>query len=342
MKKQHAEYQYLDLLKDVLKNGVKNTDRGTGSVSYSVFGRQTRYDLSEGFPLLTTKKVYWKGVLAELYWFMSGQTNIKYLVDNNVHIWDDYPYKIFLQKSKAVIAIPSPPREKQSSKKKIATPSARDDKNGELTKEEFIEKIKTDSVFAKKWGELPKIYGEMWRAWPTRKGGKIDQLGWVLKELKEDPDARNLIVTSWNPEYLYTMATYEDASRFPICHNMYQVSQKDGKLYLQLYQRSADLFLGVPFNIASYSLLLSILCKITGYKPGEFVHTFGDAHIYANHIEQVKEQLKRKPKKFPKVTVAKKVKTIDDFRPEDVTLEDYDPHPILKGELTVAGGLYEG
>lgn len=313
----HPEYQYLDLLEDVLKNGVKNTDRGTGSVSYGVFGRQTRYDLSQGFPLLTTKKVYWKGVLQELYWFMSGQTNIKYLVDNNVHIWDDYPYKIY--------------NWKRSENKKLP----------EMTKDEFIDKIANDSSFAKKWGELPKIYGEMWRSWPTRRGGKIDQLGWVLKELKDDPDARNLIVTSWNPEYLYTMASYEDASRFPICHNMYQVSQKGGKLYLQLYQRSADLFLGVPFNIASYSLLLLILCKITGYKPGEFVHTFGDAHIYANHVEQVKEQLKRKPKDFPKVTIDKSVKKLSDFTPDKVVLENYDPHPLLKGELTVAGGLYE-
>lgn len=313
----HQEYQYLDLLKDVLKNGVKNMDRGTGSSSISVFGRQTRYDLSKGFPLLTTKKVYWRGVIQELYWFMSGQTNIKYLVDNNVHIWDDYPIKIYNWKRKTDKKLPA------------------------LTTEEFIEKIKTDAGFAKKWGELPKIYGEMWRGWPTRKGGKIDQLGWVLKELKEDPDARNLLVTSWNPEYLYTMATHEDASRFPICHNMYQVSQKGGKLYLQLYQRSADLFLGVPFNIASYSLLLLILCKITGYKPGEFVHTFGDAHIYSNHIEQVKEQLKRKPKAFPKVVIDKSVKKLDDFRPDLVTLENYDPYPTLKGELTVAGGLFE-
>lgn len=327
----HPEYQYLDLLKDVLKNGIKNTDRGTGSVSYSVFGRQTRYDLSQGFPLLTTKKVYWKGVLAELFWFMSGQTNIKYLVDNNVHIWDDYPYKIFLQKSKV-----------RSSKFEVRNSEQKQRKDQkQITKEEFIERIKADAAFAKKWGELPKIYGEMWRSWPTRKGGKIDQLGWVLKELKDDPDARNLLVTSWNPEYLYTMATYEDASRFPICHNLYQVSQKDGKLYLQLYQRSADLFLGVPFNIASYSLLLLILCKITGYKPGEFVHTFGDAHIYSNHIEQVKEELKREPKPFPTVTIDASVTSIDTFRPEHVTLNNYDPHPLLRGDLTVAGGLYE-
>lgn len=312
--KNHPEDQYLSLLEEVLKQGIKNVDRGTGAVSYSVFGRQTRYDLSQGFPLLTTKKVYWKGVLHELYWFMKGDSNIKYLVDNNVHIWDDYPYKIYTNKEKE-----------------------------DITKEEFVEKIKTDNTFAKKWGELPKIYGESWRRWPTRTPGRtIDQLSWVLQELKDDPDARNLIVTSWNPEYLYTMATHEDASRFPICHNMYQVSQKGGKLYLQLYQRSADLFLGVPFNIASYALLTIILAKITGYVPGEFIHTFGDAHIYANHIDQVKEQLSRKPKSFPTVSIDKSVKSLDTFRPELVTLENYDPHPVLKGELTVAGGLYEG
>ncbi|HSX40022.1 MAG TPA: thymidylate synthase [Candidatus Saccharimonadales bacterium] len=311
----HQEYQYLDLLKDVLKNGVKNVDRGTGAVSYSVFGRQTRYDLSQGFPLLTTKKVYWKGVLHELYWFMSGQSNIKYLVDNNVHIWDDYPFKAYGKWQMA--------------------------HGKEPNKDEFIERIKNDNKFAEKWGNLPRIYGEMWRRWPTKKKRTIDQLQFVIDELKADPYARNLIVTSWNPEYLYTMATYEDASRFPICHNMYQISQKGGKLHLQLYQRSADLFLGVPFNIASYSLLLLVLSKITGYKPGEFVHTFGDAHIYANHIEQVKEQLKRKPKPFPKVSFAKKIKTISDFKPEDVILENYDPHPLLKGDLTVAGGFFE-
>jgi len=314
----HQEYQYLNLLKDVLDHGVKNVDRGTGSVSYGVFGRQTRYDLSEGFPLLTTKKVYWKGVLHELYWFISGQSNIKYLVDNNVHIWDDYPFKMYLKRV-------------QSSKFKIQS----------LTKEEFIEKIKTDETFAKEWGNLSRIYGEMWRRWPTKSGRTIDQLRWVINELKEDPYARNAIVTSWNPEYLYTMATNADASRFPICHNMYQVSVKDGKLNLQLYQRSADLFLGVPFNIASYALLTIILAQVTGYKPGEFVHTFGDAHIYENHIEQVKEQLKRKPKPFPTVKLDPSVKDIDDFRPEYVILENYDSYPVLKGELTVAGGLYE-
>lgn len=314
MKKTHPEYQYLNLLQDVLDNGVVNIDRGTGVKSTSVFGRQTRYDLSEGFPLLTTKKVYWKGVLHELYWFMKGDSNIKYLVDNNVHIWDDYPYKIYGKAN---------PKQK-------------------LTKDEFIQKIKEDGKFAKKWGNLPRIYGELWRRWPTRSGRTIDQLKWAIQELREDPYARNAIVTSWNPEYLYTMAARSDTSYFPICHNMYQLSIKDGKLYLQLYQRSADLFLGVPFNIASYSLLLLILAKILKVKPGEFVHTFGDAHIYENHIDQVKEQLKRKPKNFPTVTIKPSLKELDDFKSEDVLLENYDPHPLLKGELTVAGGFFEG
>ncbi|MBI2036675.1 thymidylate synthase [Candidatus Microgenomates bacterium] len=312
----HQEYQYLDLLKEVLKNGVKNVDRGTKAVSYGVFGRQCRYDLSKGFPLLTTKKVYWKGVLHELYWFISGQSNIKYLVDNNVHIWDDYPYKIY-------------------------TKHVTRDTKHVISKEEFIEKIHTDAKFAKQWGELSRIYGEMWRRWPTRKSKTIDQLRWVINELKDDPYARNAIVTSWNPEYLYKMAAYEDASRFPICHNMYQISIKGGKLNLQLYQRSADLFLGVPFNIASYALLTMIIAQVTGLKPGEFVHTFGDVHIYQNHVEQVKEQLKRKPRPLPSVKIDKSVKNIDDFKPEHVELLNYDPHPMLKGELTVAGGFYE-
>ncbi len=314
--KKHQEYQYLDLLKEALEQGIRKVDRGTGIVLYSLFGKQTRYDLSKGFPLLTTKKVYWKGVIHELYWFMSGQTNIKYLVDNNVHIWDDYPYKMYITKCKV------------KSKKC-------------LTQEEFIEKIRTNEKFAKKWGNLPRIYGEMWRKWPTRTKRIIDQLKWVMQELKDDPDAKNLIVNSWNPEYLYTMATFKDASRFPICHNMYQISNRNGKLSLQLYQRSSDLFLGVPFNIASYALLTIVLAKIAGLEPGEFIHTFGDVHIYENHIEQVKEQLKRKPRPFPKVTIDPRIKNIDQFKPEHVTLEGYDPYPAVKAELTVAGGLYD-
>jgi len=308
----HQEHQYLNLLKEVLEKGTENIDRGTGAKSWSVFGRQTRYDLSKDFPLLTTKKVYWKGVLHELYWFLSGQTNIKYLVDNNIHIWDDYPYKIYAKK----------------------------DDMPQLTKEEFIANIKENGEFAKQHGELPRIYGEMWRKWPTKRGDTIDQLQWVINELKEDPFARNAIVSSWNPEYLYTMASFKDACRFPICHNMYQLSIKDGKLSLQLYQRTADLFLGVPFNIASYALLVIVLAQILEVQPGEFVHTFGDAHIYENHVDQAREQLSREPKPFPQVKIDAKIKSLADFTPDLVVLENYAPHPAIKGELTVAGGLY--
>ncbi|MBI4973636.1 thymidylate synthase [Candidatus Roizmanbacteria bacterium] len=320
----HPEYQYLDLMRDILDHGVRKVDRGTGDASYSVFGRQIRFDLSKGFPLLTTKKVYWKGVLHELYWFMSGQSNIKYLVDNNVHIWDDYPYRIYLEKSQ---------------KSKV--------KSQKLPEDVFIDKIKMDAKFAKKWGNLPKIYGELWRKWPCKskdlqgKPRTIDQLKWVIQEIKDDPAAHNLIVNSWNPEYLYTMATLKDASRFPICHNMYQVNIIDGKLSLQLYQRSADIFLGVPFNIASYALLTLILAKVTGYQPGEFVHTFGDVHIYELHLNQVKEQLKRAPKKFPNIRFNNGFKTIDDFKPHYVDLIDYDPYPPIKASLSVTGGLYD-
>jgi len=312
--KRHPEYQYLDLLKELVEHGVVQTDKGTGVKTYSKFGGQFRFDLSEGFPLLTTKKVWWKGVVSELYWFLSGQSNIKYLVDNDVHIWDDYPYKMYKEKM---------------AKGKVP----------ELTKDEFIGKIKKDKKYAKKFGDLPHIYGELWRRWPA-KGRTIDQVKWVLKELKEDPDAHNLIVNSWNPEYLYRMARPEEASRFPICHNMYQLNVKNGRVSLHLYQRSADIFLGVPFNIASYALLTLIIAKVTGYKPGEFIHSFGDVHIYENHLEQAKEQLKRKPKKFPVVKIDTKVKSVDGFRPKHVILEDYDPHPPIKAELTVSGGYY--
>lgn len=310
MEKKHPERQYLDLLQEILDTGVKNVDEGTGAVTKSVFGRQIRFDLSEGFPLLTTKKVYWKGVLHELYWFFSGQTNIKYLVDNNVHIWDDYPYRNY--KAKGLI---------------------------EMTKEEFIARIKDDEDFAKEHGDLPRIYGEMWRAWPTKTGEPVDQLAWAVNELRQDEYARNAIVTSWNPEYMYAMARPGEANTFPICHNMYQMSIKGGKLHLQLYQRTADMFLGVPFNIASYALLACVVAKILKLEPGEFIHTFGDAHIYENHFDQVREQLLREPKNFPTLSVDDSVQELIDFTADKVKLENYDPHDTLKGELTVGGGV---
>lgn len=305
----HPEYQYLDLLKETLEAGEEQVDKGTGVKTYSIFGRQIRFDLAESFPLLTTKKVYWNGVLHELYWFMSGQSNIKYLVDRNVHIWDDYPYKIYCEKH-----------------------------GSGMTKDEFIAKIKDDERFAKEHGELPHIYGELWRRWPAKDGRSVDQLGWAIQELRKDPDAHNTLITSWNPEYLYAMAEKGKGARFPICHNMYQLNIKRGRVSLQLYQRSADIFLGVPFNIASYSLLAAIVAKILGREPGEFVHTFGDLHIYENHREQAKEQLSREPHPFPKISFAHDFDSLDTFKPEYVKLEDYNPHPSIKAELTIAGG----
>jgi thymidylate synthase len=314
--KNHPEYQYLDLLEEIYKHGVKNVDRGTGDTSYSLFGRQARFDLSKGFPLLTTKKVFWRGIVEELYWFISGQNNIKYLVDKNVHIWDDYPYKIYREKVDA-------------------------GKEPDITKEEFIAKIAASKTYAKKYGNLPKIYGELWRHWPTRKPNKtIDQLKWMIEELKQDPFARNAIVSSWNPEYLYSMAEPSEAARFPLCHIFYQTSIKDGKLNLHLYQRTCDMFLGVPFNIACYALLTMIIAKITGNEPGEFIHSYGDVHIYQNHMQQVKEQLKRTPRPLPAVKIKGKLNSIDDFKPENVVIENYNPHPALKGELSVSGGFF--
>ena len=309
----HLEYQYLDLMQELLDHGEEQVDSGTGVKTYSLFGRQIRFDLAEGFPLLTTKRVYWKGVLHELYWFLSGQSNIKYLVDNNVHIWDDYPYKIYKEHAD-----------------KGELPA--------LTKDEFIGRIKDDAEFAVLHGELPHIYGEMWRRWEARDGRKVDQLSWAIEELRKDPDAHNTLVTSWNPEYLYSMATQGSAARFPICHNLYQINIKKGKVCLQLYQRSADIFLGVPFNIGSYALLTAIIAKILGREPGEFIHTFGDVHIYENHKEQVVEQLAREPLTFPQIRFTHDFDSLETFRPEYVEIVGYEPHASIKAELTVAGG----
>lgn len=314
--KNHPEQQYLDLLKDILKNGTKKHDHNTGTGLTSVFGRQMRFDLSKGFPLLTTKKVPWNSIMHELYWFMSGQTNIKYLVDNGVPIWNDYPYKIY--KAKA-------------DKKKLP----------QLSKEEFVEKIKTDKKFAKLHGELPRIYGEQWRAWPAADGRKIDQLRWVVDTLKNFPERKHAVLSAWNPQFLYAMAKPGEALSFPLCHILFHFNVSGGKLSCLLYQRSCDMFLGVPFNIASYAALTMVVAKLAGYKPGEFIHTLGDAHIYEDHIPQVKEQLKRKPKKFPRLVLSDKIKDLDTFTPDMVTLEGYDPHPTLKAAMTVAGGFNE-
>ena len=315
-KNRHPEYQYLELLQDILENGVLKHDHNTGNGLVSVFGRQMRFDLSKGFPLLTTKKVPWNSIMHELYWFMSGQTNIKYLVDQGVPIWTDYPYKIY---------------KKKADKGELP----------QLTLQEFSEKIKTDDQFAIDHGELPRIYGEQWRAWPGADGRKIDQLAWVIDTLKNFPERKHAILSAWNPQFLYAMAKPGDALAFPLCHILFHFNVSGNKLSCQLYQRSADMFLGVPFNIASYSALTMIVAKICGYEPGEFVHTLGDAHIYEDHIEQVKEQITRDPKPFPKLVVSDEVKDLESFRPEMVSIEGYDSHPPLRAKMTVAGGFDE-
>lgn len=318
----HQEYQYLDLLKDVMKNGYKKpVFNNPGVTIKSVFGRQIRFDLSQGFPLLTTKKVFLRGILHELIWFLKGSSNIKYLVDNDVHIWDDWGYKGY----KAA--------QMKNEKLKI-----KNDKKI-LSQEEYIEKIKNDKKFAEKFGELGPVYGVQWRRWPASDGREIDQVKWAIEKIKKTPQRRHIVISAWNPEFVYEMAKPGQSVALPPCHTLFQFNVINGKLSCQLYQRSADLFLGVPFNIASYALFTMIFVHLTGYPAGEFIHTFGDAHIYSNHFDQVKEQLKRKPRPFPTMKINPKLKDIDDIKFEDFTLEGYDPYPPIKGEVTVVGGF---
>ena len=262
--------QYKELLKRVLDEGVKKEDR-TGTGTISVFGHQMRFDLQDGFPLLTTKKLHLKSIIHELLWFIKGSTNVKYLQDNGVRIWNEW---------------------------------ARED------------------------GELGPIYGYQWRSWPDYKGGHIDQLQQVIDSIQSNPDSRRHIVSAWNVGQL-------DEMELPPCHILFQFYVADGKLSCQLYQRSADIFLGVPFNIASYALLTMMVAQVTNLEPGDFVHTLGDAHIYLNHIDQVKLQLTRAPRHLPTMTINPDVKRIDDFRYEDFVLSNYDPHPHIKGKISV-------
>jgi thymidylate synthase len=317
MKKQrHPEYQYLDILQDILDNGFEKKEFNSGIAIKSVFGRMMRFDLSKDFPLLTTKKVFMRGIIHELVWFLRGETNIKYLVDNDVHIWDDWPYKEY--------------------KKKMEAGEAK-----EMTQDEFIAKIKADDAFAKKWGELGPVYGRQWRKWPASDGREIDQLAWAIEKTKKYPDRKHVVISAWNPEYVYEMAKPGTSMAIPPCHTLFNINVTNGKLSLALYQRSADTFLGVPFNIASYSLLALVLAQICGYKPGEFVHMLGDTHLYGNHYDQAREQIKRKPKPFPQIKINPNLKDINDVKFEDFELIGYESHPPIKGEITVVGGFNE-
>jgi len=314
-KAQHPEYQYLNLLKDILDNGVWKVSHSTGVKLKSVFGRQIRFDLSKGFPLLTTKKVFLRGIIHELLWFISGSSNIKYLVDNHVHIWDDWAYK---------------PYKKLMEQGKIP----------QLTLKQFIAKAKQDQKFMAKWGELGAVYGVQWRRWPTGGGRKIDQLQWIIDKIKDYPQKKHYLVSAWNPANIYEMAkNRQDSMAIAPCHTLYHINVSDDKLSLQLYQRSADVFLGVPFNIASYALLTLILAQVTGYQPGDFIHTFGDVHIYANHFDQVKTQLKRQPRPFPTMKLDPKIKHIDDVKYSHFKIQNYNPCPPIKAKITVVGGF---
>ena len=288
--------QYLDLCRTILENGIKKEDRtGTGTISY--FGYQMRFDLSEGFPLLTTKKVFLKGIIHELLWFISGSTNIKYLVDNDVKIWNEWPYEIY----------------------------KKSDSYQNETLEEFVAKIKNDNDFASRWGELGPVYGKQWRDF---NGQGVDQLSKLIDQIKANPNSRRLIISAWNPCEV-------DQMTLPPCHSFMQFYVIDNKLSCQLYQRSGDVFLGIPFNIASYALFTMMIAQVCGLEYGNFVHTIGDAHIYLNHIDQINLQLSRDTRELPTMKINPNVKSIFDFKYEDFELENYNPHKAIKGKVAV-------
>ena len=296
--------QYLDLLARIKNEGIVKTDR-TGTGTKSVFGHQMRFDLSQGFPLLTTKKVFLKGVIHELLWFLNGDTNIKYLVDNGVHIWDNDAYRYYNELCVKEGVLP-------------------------VSMEEFLRAAQEsiDSpIDGYKFGDLNHVYGYQWRSWPRPNGETIDQIQQAVDLIKRNPDSRRIIVSAWNVADVEKMA-------LPPCHTLFQFYVADGKLSCMLYQRSADTFLGVPFNIASYALLTMMMAQVCGLEPGEFVHTTGDTHLYLNHMEQVDEQLSRTPRALPKMRLNPDVKSVFDFKYEDFTLEGYDPYPTIKAPMS--------
>ncbi len=303
--------QYLKLVKDILENGVEKSDR-TGVGTISVFGRMIRFNLEEGFPLLTTKKVSFRLIIHELLWLISGSTNIKYLVDNNVNIWNDWPLKHYLMVSSLW------------QEKMIGSPAW----NQYML--EFAENIKTKPDFAKEWGELGPVYGKQWRKWQDS-DQTYDQLSEAILLIKNDPSSRRILVNSWNPADLKEMVK----SGLPPCHYSYQFYVVDNKLSCLMNMRSVDVFLGLPFNIASYALLIMMVAQITNTTPRELVICTADTHIYKNHISQVETQLSRTPRNLPKMRINPDIKSVDDFTFADFHLEDYDPYPAIKGDIAV-------
>lgn len=291
--------QYHQLMRRILDEGVKKEDR-TGTGTISIFGHQMRFDLSKGFPVITTKKLHLKSIIYELLWFLKGETNIEYLAQHGVRIWDDWPYA------------------KYKKSKEFAGETIR----------EFSDKIAKDNTFAQQWGDLGPVYGYQWRNWPTPDGQHIDQISQLINTIKNNPDSRRIIVSAWNVGQIDQMA-------LPPCHAFFQFYVADGKLSCQLYQRSADVFLGVPFNIVSYGLFTMMIAQVCNLEAGDFVHTLGDAHLYSNHIEQAHLQLSRDCRPLPTMQINPAVKNIFDFKYEDFTLLNYDPHPHIKAEVAV-------
>jgi len=298
---------YHELLKYILEEGVEKMDR-TGTGTKSVFGYQMRFNLQDGFPLLTTKKVAFRWLAEELLWFIKGETNIRPLVQKGISIWNEWPFQYWLEKNGQNREFPK------------YTAAWKEKMN------EFIEKIAADESFAKTWGELGPVYGKQWRNF-----GGVDQLSQVIEDIRMNPDSRRLIVSAWNPVDIPGMVK----SGLPPCHTLFQFYVAEGKLSCQLYQRSADVFLGVPFNIASYALLTHLIAHVTQLTPGNFIHTFGDAHIYMNHFDQVKEQLSRTPGTLPKILLNEEIKNIYDFKYADIHLNGYFPQSAIKGEVSV-------
>jgi len=307
--------QYLDLLNCILNKGEKKSNR-TGIGTTSIFGYQMRFDLSQSFPLLTTKKVSFKFIAYELLWFLRGDTNIKYLVDNDVSIWNEWAYQVYLEQNGL---------------------DKKHKRYSEAWKEElklFVKQIKESEDFAKKWGELGPIYGKQWVCWENKDGEEINQIQNLIDLINNDPTSRRLIVSGWNVGEIQELIKDHNHAP-PPCHTLFQFMVINNKLSCQLYQRSADVFLGVPFNIASYALLTKMVAQVCKLEPGEFIHTFGDVHIYDNHLEQVNLQLSRQPKELPQVKLNPKVTSIFEFKYEDFELINYHPYPAIKGDVAV-------
>lgn len=312
--------QYLELAQKIRDEGVEKSDR-TGTGTKSIFGYQMRFDLQKGFPLLTTKKTAFGLIKSELLWFLKGDTNIRYLLENNNHIWDEWAFERYIKSSDY-----TGPDMSDFGRRVL------EDEDFKIAYQEqmalFREKVLTDDAFSAQYGELGNIYGSQWRHWKTSQGETIDQIKDVIQMIKTQPDSRRLIVSAWNPEDVPHMA-------LPPCHTLFQFFVADGKLSCQLYQRSADVFLGVPFNIASYALLTHLIANETGLEVGDFVHTFGDAHLYLNHMDQINEQLSRETYELPELVLKAPDKSIFDMEKDDIFVKGYKSHPRIKAPIAV-------